>query len=65
MECAKVSSRIAYTHGQRRASARPTSNTQGRSIMSKRLTKQELIDVVKDRVAEKRLEVSKADVEAG
>ena len=33
--------------------------------MSKRLTKQELIDVVKDRVAEKRLEVSKADVEAG
>ena len=28
--------------------------------MSKRLTKQELIDVVKDRVAEKRLEVSKA-----
>lgn len=32
--------------------------------MSKRLTKQELIDVVKDRVSEKRPEVSKADVEA-
>jgi DNA-binding protein HU-beta len=32
--------------------------------MSKRLTKQELIDAVKSQVAEKRPEVTKADVEA-
>jgi DNA-binding protein HU-beta len=32
--------------------------------MSKRLTKQELIDAVKSQIAEKRPEVTKADVEA-